>query len=135
MRLDTSLSSGDGIENLRYTMANIILNDTAYKKSCQENSHNRIDQIEVVCLRSIEILRQEVLYPVDEHLQNQGRKGCEDTDHETQDQNETLLFDMVFAPHDEATQPLFICCFYLSHNRCIHNHLLDLYTGVHIKGG
>ena len=52
-------------------MTDVVLHHVADKQSGQEDTHYRIDQIKVVGFRRIEIIRQEVLYPVYDDFQYQ----------------------------------------------------------------
>ncbi len=64
-------------------MTDVIFNDVAHKPARQENSDNRIYQIQVVGFRYIKIISQEILYLMDKELQYQSCKRCEDSDQET----------------------------------------------------
>lgn len=52
-------------------MTDVVLHHVADKQSGQEDTHYLIDQIKVVGLRRIEIVCQEVLYPVYDDFQYQ----------------------------------------------------------------
>ena len=73
------------------------------------------DGIVVVGLRRIEIVRQEVLYPVYDAFQYQCGERRKNTHKKTENQYELLLLDILFAPNDEALQqtPLILCHFFL----------------------
>ena len=60
-------------------MTDVVLHHIANKQPGQEDTYYRIDQIKVVGLRRIEIVRQEVLYPVYDDFQYQCGKCCKDT--------------------------------------------------------
>ena len=94
-------------------MTDVVLHHVAYKQSGQEDTHYRIDQIKVVGFRRIEIIRQEVLYPVYDDFQYQCGECRKDTYKETENQYELLFLDILFAPYDEALQqtPLVLCHF------------------------
>ena len=85
-------------------MTDIVLHHVADEQSGQEDAHHRIDQIKVVGLRRIEIVRQEVLYTVYDDLQYQCGKRRKDTYQKTENQDELLLLDILFAPDNETLQ-------------------------------
>ena len=85
-------------------MTDVVLHHVAYKQSGQEDTHYRIDQIKVVGFRRIEIIRQEVLYPVYDDFQYQCGECRKDTYKKTENQYEPLFLDILFAPYDEALQ-------------------------------
>lgn len=94
-------------------MTDVVLHHVADKQSGQEDTHYRIDQIKVVGFRRIEIIRQEVLYPVYDDFQYQCGECRKDTYKKTENQYEPLFLDILFAPYDEALQqtPLVLCHF------------------------
>ena len=79
-------------------MTDVVLHHVADKQSGQEDTHYRIDQIKVVGFRRIEIIRQEVLYPVYDDFQYQCGECRKDTYKKTENQYEPLFLDILFAP-------------------------------------
>ena len=88
-------------------MADVVFHDMAHKETRQQDAHDRVDQIKVVGLGGVEVVRQEHLYPVYQLLQQQGGQGCADAHHEAQHQDELPVLDVLLAPTNEAGQPAF----------------------------
>ena len=94
-------------------MADIILYHIAHEQSSQKDADHGVYQIEVVGCRRVEVLRQEVFYPVDEHFQYQGSQGCEDTYQKAEYQDESLFLDVFLAPDEETLQQIFSFCLHV----------------------
>ena len=92
------LPAGNRIENFSNPMTDIILHHIAYKQSSQKNTHYRINQIKVVGFRCIEIIRQEILYPVYQHLQYQSRNSRKDTYQKAEYQDKLFFLNILFTP-------------------------------------
>ena len=73
------MPSGDGVEDFGYSVADVVFHDVADEESGEEDADYGVDQIEVVGFRRVEVVRQEILYPVYQHLQYQGGECREDT--------------------------------------------------------
>ena len=87
-------------------MTDVVLNHITHKQACQENTHHRIHQIKIVGFRCIEILRQEVLYPMYQQLQQQSSQSRTNADQETEQQDKTLFLNILFTPDQKALQPI-----------------------------
>ena len=98
MRLDTALPLGNGIEYLRYPVADIIPYDIFYKQTGKQNTDHRIEQIQVIRPILIEIACQKMLYKVDDRLQDNSCRCRTDTHQKANDQYEMLLFYMPVPP-------------------------------------
>ncbi len=79
----------------------------------EEDADYGVDQIEVVGFRRVEVVRQEILYPVYQHLQYQGGECREDTYQKAEYQDELLLFDVLLAPQQELLKQVFLLFFHL----------------------
>ena len=113
MGFDAALSLGYGIEYLRHPVADIIPYDILHKQAGKQDADHRIEQVQVVRSIQIEIAGQKMLYEVDDRLQDNSRRRRADTDQETHDQYEMLLFYMLVPPQQEAIEKLKII---------LHNH-------------
>ena len=102
MPLNAPLTTGDGIKDFRNPVSDIVFHYVADKPSRQENTDHRIDQIKVVGFRRVEVVGQEILYPVDKVLQYQCRYGGEDAREKAQYQDELLFLDMILTPMNKV---------------------------------
>ena len=73
--LDSALPARDGIQNLGHPVTDIVSHHIADEKTCQQDTNNRIHQIQPVHACSIEVLRQEVLDVFNQELQQAGRQS------------------------------------------------------------
>ena len=95
-----ALLAGDGEENLRHAVADVVLYYVAHEKPRQENADDGIDEIEGVGVGDIETVGEHVLDLCDEPFEEKPGKGGQDADNETDGQDE-LLFAEVHPPPDE----------------------------------
>ena len=108
MTLDSALPTGDSVQNLRYPMANVIPHYIADEQSGQQDTHNRIDQVQPVHTGRIEVLRQEVFDIFYQELQQTSRQSRQDTYHETKYQDEVLVLYLLFPPQQQALEKTFL---------------------------
>ena len=83
-------------------MADVVTHHILHEQACQQDTHNRIEQIEVVGPRRIKIAGQQVLDEMNQLLQDNCRHSGADTDHKTDDQYEMLFLDVLLPPKQEA---------------------------------
>ena len=95
-------------------MPDVVAHDVADKESRQEDAHHGIEQVEPVRLCGIEVLGQERLNLMNEHLQYPRGKRREDAHQETQQEDETLFTDVLLAPTDELLKERKLSC------ACVH---------------
>ena len=74
MPFDLALLAGNGVENLGDAVADIIAHHVAHKEAREQNTDDGVQQIEPVGSRDGEVMRQQVLYLVDEPFQQQPRQ-------------------------------------------------------------
>ena len=101
MRLDAALLAGDGKENLRNAMTNIVSDDVFNEEHRQPNADDGIDEIEPVGTGFNELVRQYVLNLSDEPFQEQTCTSREDADKEADEQDEPALREVSAAPTDK----------------------------------
>lgn len=92
----------DGIEDAGDTVADVVLDDVAHIEPRQQDTDNRVDEVEVVGAVGVEVRGEQVLDKVDEKFQNQCGGGRADTDYETQKQHEVVFVDVLLAPQQQA---------------------------------
>ena len=104
MRLDTTLLAGYSIQNLRDAVANVITDDIAHKESSEQNTYNRIDEVEPVGTGDGEVLCQQILNSADEPFQQETGQGGENADSQSQQQHELLVRDMAGTPEEDVIE-------------------------------
>ena len=80
MPFDTALTTGDGVQNLRHSVTDVILYHITDEQTRQEDADHRIDQVQQVTARDIEVPCQELFYPLDQHFQEAGCQRGENPD-------------------------------------------------------
>ena len=111
--LNPPLPTRNGIKDFCNSMTDVILHDIAHKQACQKNSHYRINQIKVVGLRCIEIIRQEILYPVYQHLQYQSCNSRKNTYQKTEYQDKLFFLYILFTPQKETLKQTSLLFFHI----------------------
>jgi len=101
VRLDAALLAGNGEKNLGDTMPDIITDDIADKEHRQPNTHDRIDEVEPVGTRDGKLLRQQMLYPANEPLQQKSGTSGKDANEEADEQHEGVVGKMPTSPTNE----------------------------------
>ena len=101
MRLDAALLAGNGEKNLGDTMPDVITDNIADEEHRQPNAHDRIDEVEPVGTRDGELLRQQMLYPTYEPLQQKSGTRGKDANEETDEQHEGVVGKMPTSPTNE----------------------------------
>ena len=113
MALDATLSARDGVKNFRHSVTDVVAYDFPYEQSRDKDTYNRIDQIQPVGPRGIEIFCQEFLDVFHQELQYIGGQCRKDTDQKAQYQHELLVFDVLFSPCEEIPQDIvFVFCYF-----------------------
>ena len=79
MRTDARLVGGDGIEDARDAMGNIVLDNVTHKEGGEIDTHHGIDQVEPVGPRLLERTGQEHHNLVDDPMQGEGCHCGEET--------------------------------------------------------
>ena len=115
MPFDSALPAGDGVENLRHPVTDVIPHHIADKQSGQEDTHHRIYQVQPVHTGCIKILRQKMLDVLYQELQQTGRQSRNDTHRKAEYQDEMLVLYLLFAPREETLEKTFLIGHYRIH--------------------
>ena len=101
VRLDAALLARNGEKNLGDTMPDVITDNIADEEHRQPNAHDRIDEVEPVGTRDGEFLRQQMLYPANEPLQQKSGTSGKDANEEADEQHEGVVGKMPTSPTNE----------------------------------
>ena len=104
MTLDAALPAGDGIQDFRNPMTDVIPYNITDKKTGQQNTNDWIYQIQPVGTGRIKILRQEMLDIFNQELQQASGQSGQDTHHKTEYQDKMLILYLLFTPQVKALQ-------------------------------
>ena len=85
-------------------MAYIVTDNLADKKTCNQDTDDRVYKIEPVERMGIEASSQQMLDKVDKMFEGVRGKRREDTNQQTQQQNELILRYMLLAPFYKAVK-------------------------------
>ena len=98
MRLDDGFALGDGVEDFRNTMRDIVPHDIFDKQRRQRDTDHRRDEIPPGAFVGNQLLLYETLDEMDERFQEGGRQRGERADEERENNHQILLADIVFSP-------------------------------------
>ena len=101
MGLDAALLAGDGKENLRNAMTNVVSDDVFNEEHRQPTADDGINEVEPVGAGLNELVRQQVFNLPDEPFQEQTRTSREDADKEADEQDEPALREVSATPSDK----------------------------------
>ena len=85
-------------------MTDVVSDDVFHEKTSQQDTDHRIEQIEVVGSRHIEIASQQMLDEMDQLLQDDSCRSGADSHQETNDQDKVLLLDVLLTPQEKAIE-------------------------------
>ena len=104
-------------------MTDIISNDIFDKQSGNQNTDDRIDQIEVVDFVGRESWSKILLDKADKEFQYIGWQGSENPHEEADNQDEMFLLDMLFSPEEKAIKQTFFSHICIQPQRAINDNV------------
>jgi hypothetical protein len=104
MRLDSTFTLRNSIEDFRHPMADIVTHNILYKQTCQQNTDYRIKQVQVIHPAHIKISGKQMLNQVYQLFQDNRRRCRTYPDQETDYQNKMLFFYMLVPPQQEPVK-------------------------------
>ena len=88
-------------------MADVVTHHIAHEEHGEIDAHHGIQQVQHVGTLHVELVREEILYLVNEPLEQQAGTGCQDTYHQGKEQHETPCAE--HAAEQQESQQESVC--------------------------
>ena len=105
MALEARLVLRYGIEHTGDTVRDVVAHHISHIQAGDYDARYGVQQVHVVALVDGHVGREQPGDAVDEPLEDEGRRTCDHSDHQGQDDDEGLLLDVALAPSEKGLEP------------------------------
>jgi len=98
MGFDTALTLGNGIQDFRHPVADVVPHDILDEQTGKQDTNHRIEQVEVVSPVLVKVSGQHMLDMMNDPFQDNSSSCRANPDQKTDDQDKIFLFYMLVPP-------------------------------------